>query len=64
MWKAGNLEDDGVLSRMSFFADLTIVNDYEVVDAFVDKEGLVNVDAADTTKDVGDEGNDFIADAK
>jgi hypothetical protein len=52
------------LLRTSFWEDLTIVDDDDVVDAFVDNKVLVNVDAADATDMVGEDSNTFFVDAK
>ena len=51
------------LLRTSFWEDLTIVDDDDVVDAFVDNKVLVNVDAMEITEFVGGAGN-FVEDAK
>ncbi len=50
--------------RTSFRVDLTIVNNDDIVDAFVDDEVLITVDATDATNMVGEEGNTFFVDAK
>ncbi len=44
--------------------DLTIVDDNDVIDAFIDDKVPVNVDTTDATDMVGEEGNTFFADAK
>jgi hypothetical protein len=49
---------------MSFWTDLTIVDDNDIVEAFVNNKVLVNVDATDATNMVGEEGNTFFLDAK
>ncbi len=45
---------------MSFWADLTIVDSNDVIDAFVDNKVLINVDATDAINMVGEEGNTFL----
>jgi hypothetical protein len=60
LWYAGNLVDDLGLPRTSFWADLTTVNDDDVVEAFVDDKVLVNIDATDATDMVGEDGNTFL----
>ncbi len=52
--------DDLGLPRTSFWADLTTVNDDDVVEAFVDDKVLVNIDATDATDMVGEDGNTFL----
>ncbi len=56
--------DDLGLPRTCFWADLTIVDNNNVVEAFIDEEVFVNVDATDATDMVGGEGNTFFVDAK
>ncbi len=51
--------DDLGLLRISFLVDLIIVDDDDVVEAFVNNEVLVNVDVTNTTDMVGEEGNTF-----
>ncbi len=41
-----------------------IVNNDDIIEAFVDKKVLVNIDTADATDMVGEEGNTFFVDAK
>ncbi len=48
------------LPRTSFWADLMIVDEDDVVEAFVDNKVLVNIDATDATDMVGEEGNTFL----
>ncbi len=56
--------EDLEFPRTCFRVDLTIDNDDDFVDAFVDNKVLVYVDAADATNMVGDKGNNFFVDAK
>jgi hypothetical protein len=48
----------------SLWADLTIVDDDDVIEALIDDEVLVNIDATDAANMVGEEGNTFFVDAK
>ncbi len=52
------------LPRMSFWADLTIVDEDHIPEVFINNEVLVNVDATDATNTVGEEGNIFVVGAK
>ncbi len=56
--------DNLELPKTSFWVDLTITNDDDVIDAFVNDEMLVNVDMTDATNMVGEEGNTFFVDTK
>jgi hypothetical protein len=56
--------DDLGLLRTSFWANLTIVDKDDVVEAFINDKVLVIVDAADATDMVGEEGDTFFVDAK
>jgi hypothetical protein len=60
---AGNLVVNLGLPRTSFRADLTIVDEDNIVEAFIDNEVLANVDQTDATDMVGEEGNTFFVDA-
>ncbi len=51
--------DDLGLPRMSFWEVLTIVNQDDIVEAFINNKVLVNVDTIDATNMVGEEGNTF-----
>jgi hypothetical protein len=44
---------------MSFWEVLTIVNQDDIVEAFINNKVLVNVDTIDATNMVGEEGNTF-----
>jgi hypothetical protein len=59
-WYTGNLVDNLGLPRTSFWVDLKIVNNNDIIEAFVNNKVLVNVDATDTTNMVGEEGNTFL----
>jgi hypothetical protein len=48
IWYAGNLVDNLVLLRLSFWADLMIVDKDDIVEAFIDNKVLVNVNTTDT----------------
>ncbi len=56
--------DDLGLPRRSFWTDLTIADNNDVIEAFIDNTVLVNVNATDATNMVGEEGNTFFLDAK
>jgi hypothetical protein len=43
---------------------LTIVDDNDIIEAFIDNKVLANVDATDATDIVGEEGNTFFVNAK
>jgi hypothetical protein len=60
IWYSGNMVDDLGLPRRSFWADLTIVDNYDIVEAFINDKVLVNVDTTDATDMVGEEGNTFL----
>ncbi len=64
MRQAGNLVEDLRLPRTIFWADLTIDDDDDAVDAFVNNKVLVNADVADAIDMFGNKGNNFFAYAK
>jgi hypothetical protein len=56
--------DDLGLLTSSFWVDFTIVDEGDVIEAFLDNKVPVNVDTTDATNMVGEEGNTFFVDAK
>jgi hypothetical protein len=48
----------------AFWADLTIVDKDDVIEAFIDDKVLFNIDSTDANDMVGEEGNTIFVDTK
>ena len=51
-------------SQEGFWVDLMIVDDNDIIEAFVKNKVLIKVDTTDATDMVGEEGNTIFVDAK